>query len=291
MSKASVVIRAKKLETQIESFSGKEANISRSDFLAVEEPLEIRLGYEENGKPVHKAISITMRTPENDFELATGFLFTEGILQTKEQVSGIKHCGKFPNNQNTVRIDLKSGLTLNLKKLERNFYTTSSCGVCGKSSLEALATGAKPIKSTDVPTVSAEVIDKLPEKLRTAQTVFDETGGLHAAALFDTEGRLLFLQEDVGRHNALDKLIGEQFLKGNLPLDDKILFLSGRASFELVQKAVMAQIPIVAAVSAPSSLAVQAAEEFGITLLGFVRDHRFNIYTGKERIEPKNGIE
>jgi len=285
MSEAAVGIRAKKLETQIESFSEKEESVSKNDFLAVEEPLEIRLGFEENGKLTHKAISITMRTPENDFELATGFLFTEGILENSEQVKAIKHCGKFPNNQNTVRIDLNPGLKLDLKKLERNFYTTSSCGVCGKSSLEALATGAKAIENTDFPIVSAEIIDELPIKLRNAQSVFDETGGLHAAALFDVNGQLLFLQEDVGRHNAVDKLIGEQFLKNNLPLNDKILFLSGRASFELVQKAVMAQIPIIAAVSAPSSLAVQAAEEFGITLLGFVRDGRFNIYTGGERIK------
>lgn len=285
MSKAAVEIRGKKLETQIESFSGTEAQISKNDFLAVEEPLEIRIGYEKNGKILHKAISITMRTPENDFELATGFLFTEGIIKSSEHIKAIKHCGKFPNNQNTVRIDLLPGLELDLKKLERNFYTTSSCGVCGKSSLEALATGAKPVENLEHPKVSAEIIDKLPQKLRDAQSVFDDTGGLHAAALFDTEGNLLFLQEDVGRHNAVDKLIGGQFLNGNIPLSDKILFLSGRASFELVQKAVMARIPIIAAVSAPSSLAVQAAEEFGITLLGFVRDGRFNIYAGGQRIK------
>ncbi len=269
---------------QIQSVSNLDSVESKTDTLAVEEPLEIRIGYIQNNRPIHKAISITMRTPGKDFELATGFLFTEGILKSNSQIKSIKHCGKFPNNQNTVRIDLQENISVDLKKLERNFYTTSSCGVCGKSSLEALATGAKPIEKTGFPLVSYEIINELSLKLRDAQNVFDETGGLHAAGLFDVDGNLLFLQEDVGRHNALDKLIGEQFLQEKLPLSDKILFLSGRASFELVQKAVMAQIPIIAAVSAPSSLAVEAAKEFGITLLGFVRDGRFNVYAGNERI-------
>lgn len=285
MAKAASIIKSEKFETRIQSISSSDFIESKTDILAVEEPLEIRLGFLENGKQIHKAISITMRTPGNDFQLAAGFLFTEGILRDKNQIKNIKHCGKFPNNQNTVRIDLIDGVELNLKKLERNFYTTSSCGVCGKSSLEALATGAKPIEKKDFPQTSVKTINELPLKLRNAQTVFDETGGLHAAALFDTKGELLTLHEDVGRHNAVDKLVGEQFLKDKLPLDDKILFLSGRASFELVQKAVMAQIPIIAAVSAPSSLAVEAAKEFGVTLLGFVRDGRFNIYTGNERVK------
>lgn len=255
------------------------------DALAVEEPLEIRLGFFENGKFFHRAVSITMRTPGNDFELAAGFLFTEGILSNKNQISGIKRCGRFPSSQNTVRIDLRSGVKVNLEKLERSFYTSSSCGVCGKRSLDALAsTGAKPIFLKNFPQISAEIIHDLPEKLRSAQMVFDKTGGLHASALFDANGKFLCLREDVGRHNAVDKLIGAHFLKNQLPLDDKILFLSGRASFELIQKAVMAQIPIVCAVGAPSSLAVEAAKEFSVTLLGFVRDRRFNIYTGFERI-------
>ncbi|MDQ3633384.1 MAG: formate dehydrogenase accessory sulfurtransferase FdhD [Acidobacteriota bacterium] len=284
MAKTASGIKREKFEVQINSFSNTDSIVSKNDILAIEEPLEIRLGFNENGKLTHKAISITMRTPGNDFELAAGFLFTEGILKNKDQIKNIKHCGKFPNNRNTVRIDLSENTKVNLKKLERNFYTTSSCGVCGKSSLEALATGAKPLVEKDFPIVSAKIINELPIKLRNAQTVFDETGGLHAAALFDKNGNLLFLREDVGRHNAVDKLIGGQFLESNLPLDDKVLFLSGRASFELVQKAVMAQIPLIAAVSAPSSLAVEAAKEFGVTLLGFVRDNRFNIYTGNERI-------
>jgi len=254
------------------------------DALAIEEPLEIRLGFYENGKPQHKAISITMRTPGNDFELAAGFLFTEGIVSDKNQISSIKHCGKPGQPQNTVRVDLQNGVAVNLKKIERNFYTTSSCGVCGKSSIEALETGAKRIEQNNFPQISPETIHRLPEKLRGSQKVFDQTGGLHAAALFDASGNLIASREDVGRHNAVDKLVGARVLAGEIPLPDKILFLSGRASFELVQKALMAQIPVIAAVGAPSSLAVEAAKEFGVTLLGFVRENRFNVYTGLERI-------
>ena len=266
----------KKYEAQIQKVSAGKLSEFTSDTLAIEEPLEIRIGI---GKE-HRAISITMRTPSNDAELAAGFLFTEGILQSKNQIKSIKHCGKFPNNQNTIRVDLAENIEIDFKKLERNFYTTSSCGVCGKSSLEALnVAGAKPILQTDLPKISAEIIHNLPETLRKNQTVFAETGGLHAAALFDFSGNLVDLKEDVGRHNAVDKLIGKQFLDGNLPLSDKILFLSGRASFELVQKAVMAQIPVICAVGAPSSLAVEAAKNFNISLLGFVREKRFNIYS------------
>ena len=257
---------------------------SETDTLAIEEPLEIRLGFAENDKFQHRAISITMRTPGNDFELAAGFLFTEGILQNKNQIASIKHCGRFGQLKNTVRVDLQPEVEVNLKKIERNFYTTSSCGVCGKSSIDALETGAQPIHQRDFPQVSAATIHRLPHKLREAQKVFDRTGGLHAAALFDAAGNLVELREDVGRHNAVDKLIGAKFLSDEIPLADKILFLSGRASFELVQKAVMGQIPVMVAVGAPSSLAVEAAKAFGVTLLGFVRQNRFNIYAGFERI-------
>ncbi len=285
MTKAANAVKFEKFETEIERVSDNNFSKAEIDTLAVEEPLEIRLGFNENEKFTHKAISITMRTPGNDFELAAGFLFTEGILQSKTQIEHIKHCGKFPDNQNTVRIDLTPETDINFKKLERNFYMTSSCGVCGKSSLEALfVTGAKAIEQKDFPNFSAEIIHDLPRKLKEKQTVFGETGGLHAAALFDVSENLIDVFEDVGRHNAVDKLIGKQFLSDKLPLVDKILFLSGRASFELIQKAVMAQIPIICAVGAPSSLAVEAAQKFGVTLLGFVRDKRFNIYTGKQRI-------
>ena len=279
MVKVATERTSEKFETQILRVS--QSVESATDTLAVEEPLEIRLGF---GKE-HRAVSITMRTPANDAELAAGFLLTEGILQSNTQIKSIKHCGKFPNNQNTSRIDLDENTTIDFKKLERNFYTTSSCGVCGKSSLEALnVAGAKRISGKDFPQISSETIHTLPAKLRTAQNIFDQTGGLHAAAIFDVRGELIDLKEDVGRHNALDKLIGAQFLDGKLPLADKILFLSGRASFELIQKAVMAQIPIICAVGAPSSLAVEAAKRFNITLLGFVREQRFNIYSGNERI-------
>jgi FdhD protein len=285
MAQPATKAKGKNFETEIQKISANNLNENAVDLLAVEEPLEIRLGFSENGKFTHRAVSITMRTPSNDTELAAGFLFTEGILQSKNQIKAIKHCGKFPNNQNTIRVDLAENVAIDFKRLERNFYTTSSCGVCGKSSLEALTVaGAKEILRSDFQKVTADVIHILPETLRKNQTVFDETGGLHAAALFDFAGNLIDLKEDVGRHNAVDKLIGKQFLDDNLPLAGKILFLSGRASFELVQKAVMAQIPVICAVGAPSSLAVEAAREFNLTLLGFVRENRFNIYSGNERI-------
>lgn len=280
MAKAARETLSEKIETKIQRVTADSFS-TETDSLAVEEPLEIRVSI---GKS-HRAISITMRTPGNDAELAAGFLFTEGILQSKDQITAIKHCGKFPNNQNTIRVDLAEDTTIDFRKLERNFYTTSSCGVCGKSSLEALnVAGAKRIEGVNFPPIAAETIHELPEKLRQAQNVFDKTGGLHAAAIFDSNGNLNDLSEDVGRHNALDKLIGAQFLAGKLPLADKILFLSGRASFELIQKAVMAQIPVICAVGAPSSLAVEAAKNFNLTLLGFVRERRFNIYCGGENI-------
>lgn len=265
-----------------------------ADILAIEEPLEIRLGFPD-GK--HKAVSITMRTPGEDGELAVGFLFTEGILKSADQVKQVRHCGlkigrvrgtvdrAAALNSNTIRVDLAEGVDVDLKKLERHFYTTSSCGVCGKSSIEALQAGAAPIESEM--TVSAEVLHLLPETLRAAQTGFDKTGGLHASALFHADGTLDLVREDVGRHNALDKVIGAKFLSSELPLSDSILLVSGRASFELVQKALIAGIPILAAVGAPSSLAVELAKEFGMTLVGFVRDRGFNIYCGGERVLPE----
>jgi FdhD protein len=284
MAKIAVIKSKANFATKIVRVFKDCSNEKTSDFLAIEEPLEIRLGFIENGKRTHKAISITMRTPGNDFELAAGFLFTEGILQSKDQIIEIKHCGKFPNNQNTVRVELSEKTSIDFAKLQRNFYTTSSCGVCGKSSLESLATGATAIERIGFPKLKVSTINQLSAKVRNAQEVFEATGGLHAATLFDISGELIDIKEDVGRHNAVDKLIGSQFLDGKIPLDDKILFLSGRASFELLQKAVMAKVPIVCAVGAPSSLAVEAAKEFGVTLLGFVRDGRFNVYCGQERL-------
>ncbi len=265
--------------------------VDHSDDLAVEEPLEIRLGFADG---THQAVSITMRTPGEDSELAVGFLFTEGILKSPDQVKQVRHCGlkigkstgtldrAAALNSNTIRVDLAENVELDLKKLERHFYTTSSCGVCGKSSIEALQTGATRIESEL--TVNADIIHRLPETLRAAQSTFDKTGGLHASALFEADGSLVIVREDVGRHNALDKVIGTKFMEDNVPLSDKILLVSGRASFELVQKALMAGIPILAAVGAPSSLAVELASEFGMTLIGFVRDGRFNIYCGEQRV-------
>jgi FdhD protein len=260
------------------------AAAASTDTLAVEEPLEIRLGRIEDGQARHHAVSITMRTPGEDFELAAGFLFTEGILQARAQVREIRHCGRGKGATNTLRVDLAAGVEVDLQRLERNFYTTSSCGVCGKTSLEALATGARAVQPPPGFQVDARVVAELPVRLQAQQRVFRSTGGLHASALFTRQGELLALREDVGRHNALDKLIGARFLAGELPASDTLLCLSGRASFELLQKAVMAGIPVVCAVGAPSSLAVAAAQEFGVTLLGFVRGSRFNVYTGGERL-------
>ncbi len=261
------------------------------DALAVEEPLEIRLGFEQNGKLTHKSISITMRTPGDDFELAAGFLFTEGIIKSVDQIKQIKHCGVPAKNSgfsNTVRVELRADVTIDFKKLERHFYTTSSCGVCGKTSIEALQTGVCRLENHENISFSPETIHRLPEILRSRQNIFDQTGGLHAAALFNQKGEIQSLREDVGRHNAVDKLIGTEFLAGKTPISNKLLLVSGRASFELVQKALMAGIPILAAVGAPSSLAVELASEMGMTLLGFVRDRRFNVYCGAERIEGES---
>ncbi len=278
-------------EVTVRASDGREFD----DMLAVEEPLEIRVGIFQNGKSTHKPVSITMRTPGHDGELAAGFLFTEGILTSSDQIEQIRHCGlkigkgdgtldrAAALNSNTIRVDLRDGVDIDLKGLERNFYTTSSCGVCGKSSIEALRTGVRSLPPGGS-NVSRELIHSLPILLRESQSVFDQTGGLHASALFRNDGSLDLVREDVGRHNALDKVIGRKFLDGKTPVNDRVLLVSGRASFELVQKALMAGIPILAAVGAPSSLAVELAKEFGMTLIGFLRDGRFNIYCGLERV-------
>jgi len=277
------------IDAAIWRFEKDAPEISENDVLAVEEPLEIRLGFREDGKFVHRAVSITMRTPGDDFELAAGFLFTEGIVKSLADITDVKFCGaeSAETATNTVRVDLRETAAVDLEKLKRHFYTSSSCGVCGKSSIAALNTGAKKLESKPHPVFSAALIGDLPETARSAQRVFAATGGLHAAALFDASGKLEMIREDVGRHNAVDKLVGAKFLANELPLTDKLLLVSGRASFELIQKAVMAQIPVLAAVGAPSSLAVESAQEFGMTLLGFVRDNRFNIYAGAERIRAE----
>jgi FdhD protein len=228
-----------------------------------------------------------LEPPGEDFELAAGFLFSEGIIQNRDHISSIHYCGIPSANtglRNVVRVELTADAFVDLKRLDRHFYTTSSCGVCGKTSLEAIETTSDLGPIHDDVVVSPSVIHRLPAELRGGQAIFEQTGGLHASALFDLLGNLVSSREDVGRHNALDKLIGHELLAGNLPLSGSILFVSGRVSFELVQKAVMARIPILAAVGAPSSLGIALAERFNITLLGFVRENRFNIYSASGRV-------
>jgi FdhD protein len=257
-----------------------------ADSVAAEEPLEIRVVRQDGDEAVTTSISITMRTPGEDFELAAGFLFTEGLVDGAEAVERISYCvDEFVDQQyNVVSVYLRPGVSLDPTRFARNFYTTSSCGVCGKASLEALRTqGCRPVGSTDM-VVAAGTLCGLPAALRGSQAVFQQTGGLHAAGLFDDRGRFMLLREDVGRHNAVDKVVGERLLAGAMPLGDSILLVSGRASFEIMQKAAMAGIPVVAAVGAPSSLAVETAQEFGMTLVGFLRPDGFNVYTGAERI-------
>lgn len=258
-----------------------------SDALAIEEPLEIRLEYGPAGERQVKNVSVTMRTPGNDAELAAGFLFTEGIIASGDDILNIEHyfisCAE--NKENVIVVKLKDGVSPNLHNSERNFYTSSSCGVCGKGSINAIRTVSSFANKNEVGhSIDAEVLYRLPEVLRYYQNAFASTGGIHASGLFNLQGELLLLREDVGRHNALDKLIGAAINQNWTPLDSYILLLSGRASFELVQKAAMAGISLIAAVGAPSSLAVELAEEFNITLAGFLRNQRFNIYTAGHRI-------
>jgi FdhD protein len=255
------------------------------DLVAAEEPLEIRLGFGSLAERRQQRLAVTMRTPGNDFEMVLGFLFTEGIVQSYEQIESIKYCedvGRQDEKGNVVRVELQVDVRIALARLQRNFYTTSSCGVCGKSSIDAVR--QQCMTMAFLWKIEPDIIHRLPKKLRQAQQVFEYTGGLHAAGLFDQAGQLQLVREDVGRHNALDKVIGAMLVKNSIPLLNHILFVSGRASFELVQKAAVAGIPIFAAVGAPSSLAVTLAKECGMTLLGFVREERFNIYTGIERI-------
>ncbi|GAA0979643.1 formate dehydrogenase accessory sulfurtransferase FdhD [Acrocarpospora macrocephala] len=252
----------------------------RMDVLAAEEPLEIRL----NGAP----LTVTMRTPGDDFDLAAGFLVSEGAVGAAGDIESIRYCAGATedgrNTYNVLDVRLSPWVTPIATSLERNFYTTSSCGVCGKASLDAVRTVARWEVASDPVKMDPSVISELPDRLRAAQRVFDRTGGLHAAGLFTPGGNPLCVREDVGRHNAVDKLVGWALREGMLPLSSMALMVSGRASFELVQKAVMAGIPVLAAVSAPSSLAVELAAESGLTLLGFVRGNSMNVYTGEARL-------
>ena len=257
------------------------------DVVATEEPLEIRLSWTQpDGRRAQQSISITMRTPGNDEELAAGFLFTEGIVAGPTDLEAIGPCGPPAANGliNVVRADLAPGVEVDLARLERHFYTSSSCGVCGKASLEAVAVQGRYDLRGNPLQVSAKNLGALPGGLRALQNVFERTGGLHASGLFDAAGQVRVSREDVGRHNALDKLIGQALLKDELPMSDCGVVVSGRASFELMQKAMVAGIPMVAAVGAPSSLAVEFAEEFGMTLVGFLTANRFNVYSRPDRI-------
>jgi FdhD protein len=261
----------------------KDGERRRSDHLATEEPLEIRLV--AGGRK--QTVAVTMRTPGADFELAAGFLFGEGVVTSREQIRHISYCTDADVDAdqqfNIVTVELDPSTSLDLRSLERHFYTTSACGVCGKASLEALQIRGCPTVPPG-PEVAHDIVYGLPGKLREAQGIFESTGGLHAAGLFGTDGELISVREDVGRHNAVDKLIGGALLQGAIPLRDRIVMVSGRSSFEIMQKCLVARVPIVCAVSAPSSLAVDLAREFGMTLIGFLRGERFNVYAGQERI-------
>jgi FdhD protein len=255
-----------------------------SDLVATEEPLEIRVVMGGTSRTA----AITMRTPGADFELAAGFLYGEQVVSGVEDIRRISYCldraVDAAQRYNIVNVELRGGVEPDLRPLERNFYTTSACGVCGKASLDALHIHGCPVIPPG-PRIAAATVRALPERLRAAQRLFDATGGLHAAGLFDATGKLRALREDVGRHNAVDKVVGWALLERRLPLHDLLLMVSGRTSYEIMQKALMAGIPFVGAVSAPSSLAVALAEEFGMTLVGFIQADRFNIYAGAQRVK------
>jgi FdhD protein len=274
--------RSSKTKTRVRVVEDGKMRV-RPDTLATEEPMEIRLitGGER------QTVAVTMRTPGADFELAAGFLYGEGIVTSSEDIAKISYCVDSDldaaQQYNIVNVELRGGREYDLRPLERHFYTSSACGVCGKASLEQLELRGCPV-AVPGPEVSAETLYSLPEKLREAQGLFDATGGLHAAALFDGEGNLVALREDVGRHNATDKLVGWALLENKLPLSGHLVMVSGRSSFEILQKCLTAGVPFVCAISAPSSLAVDVAREFGMTLVGFLRERRFNVYAGHERV-------
>ena len=246
------------------------------DDLAQEEPLEIRIrGH---------SVSVTMRTPDHDDELAVGLLLSEGIIRKSGDVLSVQHCDRNDEN-NVINVQLSPEVPVDLERFTRHIFASSSCGLCGKASIDAIRTRFTAVKDEDGPKVPAELIASLPEEMRKTQAVFDRTGGLHAAAVFDGSGKMLVLREDIGRHNAVDKVLGWSLMKGPWPLSDHILLVSGRASFEIMQKSLAGAIPIVASVSAPSSLAVKFAAESGQTLIGFLRQQRMNIYSGFQRIQ------
>lgn len=257
----------------------------QADLLAVEEPLEIRLGFGPEDKREQRSLAITMRTPGHDFELALGFLFSEGIIHSADDYFYINHCKDKDGtlSPNVLRVELQPHIEMDWNRFSRHFYTNSSCGICGKASIESLEGMCTHKLNSDF-RIEANVLHSFNQKMRDAQNVFEHTGALHAAALFNEDGELLFLREDIGRHNALDKVIGTALLDGSVPLNRHVVMLSGRSCFELIQKSLMARIPIVIAVGAPSSLAAETAKNFGITLLGFAKNNGFNIYSSPEKI-------
>jgi FdhD protein len=279
MTGSSLAIKISKVSDEIRT--------EKQDCVAVEEPLEIQLSSATVAGSAAKSISITMRTPGDDRELALGFLLTEGIIRSADQVLSVTHTGPAAENglRNTIRVELQADVDVALDKLERHFYTTSSCGVCGKASLDALYVSGLESLGQHVTAFSRDVIVALPDRVRLQQPVFSATGGLHAAAVFTADGEIVIVKEDVGRHNATDKVIGALLTSGQLPGNAFGLLVSGRASFELMQKALVAGIPFLAAVGAPSSLAVETARKFDMTLVGFLRDGTFNIYAGTARID------
>lgn len=261
----------------------------RVDRLVIEEPMEIRLLFGPEEKRIVRSLSVTMRTPGEDEELAAGFLLTEGILSSPEQIERIEARGVDDRGQatgNTIRVALRPDVEVDFAKLQRHFYTSSSCGVCGKASLEMLQLrGARPVETNWQ--ISAEAIRQLPDRLRAAQPTFELTGGLHAAGLFDSSGQLQGVREDVGRHNAVDKLFGRAFLDRRVPLEQFGLVISGRVSFEIMQKALAARVPVIVAVGAPTSLAVELAVQYGLTLVGFTSAKRMNVYAGGARVDAQ----
>jgi FdhD protein len=279
-----------KVRTQVRLVTVDGGQSTRTDALATEEPLEIRV----TAGGAARTIAVTMRTPGHDFELAAGFLYTEGVVRGREQFVRITYCTDpavdVEQQYNIVSADLIGDVPPALSSLDRSFFTSSSCGVCGKASLEALRVRGYEQAAAGA-MLDPDVLISLPKRLRAEQGLFEATGGLHAAALFTMKGDLVAVREDVGRHNALDKLIGWAVLDGRVPLHDYLVMVSGRASFELVQKTLAAGAPVLAAVSAPSSLAVEVAREFGMTLVGFLRGDRFNVYAGVDRIaQPTRGL-
>lgn len=280
-----MTVSAKPSETEARLWRVEGEQVEeRADRLATEEPLEIRLRWGDE----RRTVAVTMRTPGADFELAAGFLFTEGVIEGPERIRRMSHVFGpeepfSPHGSNVVEVELEDGPEPPLQSLDRHFFATSACGVCGKAGLEALRVRVSAGVPAG-PSIPVEVVRALPARLRESQGLFASTGGLHAAGLFDASGALLAVREDVGRHNALDKLIGWALREGLVPLRDRVVLVSGRSSYEILQKCLVAGVPFVCAVSAPSSLAVELAERYGLTLIGFLRDDRFNVYSGLERL-------